>query len=95
MPGKQVCYMVLSSQYWKRLPTSHVHQSSAGWDHHQEEAGGSSNNIQASTPPSKLLARAAHDPQKILLQAKARCQKVFIQLLVQLLTHPSPAISYL
>lgn len=92
MRGRQV----LSSQDWKRrLPTSHVHLSNAGWGHHQEEAGGSSNSIQASTPLTKLTAGAAHDPQKILLQAKARCQKVFIQLLVQLLIHPSPAISYL
>lgn len=46
--GKSAIWF-LSSQDWKgRSPTSHVHQSNAGWGHHQEEAGGNSNSIQAS-----------------------------------------------
>lgn len=77
----------------KKMAHLHVYRSNPGWGYDKDGGEGSTGGCSQhpSNLISKLTTKAAHDPGKLLLPAKVRCQKVFIQFPVQLFMPPSPS----
>lgn len=71
----------LSSPGLEKMAHLHVYRSNPGWDYDKDGGEGSTGGCSQhpSNLISKLTTKAAHDPGKLLLPAKVRCQKVFIQ----------------